>query len=454
MSKNIAALLAFVFLTATIIIVKPVSSVSPNSWASKAPMQEARGGLGVAVVNGKIYAIGGSTVQDIVGTNEEYDPAIDNWTFRKPMPTPRDFFATAVYQSKIYCIGGATKNGGTTGINEVYDPATDMWQTKAPMPTARYELHANVVNGKIYLIGGANSTDVTGINEVYDPAMDTWSPRSSMPAATTLYASAVLNNKIYVIGGFLGGDPAIKPNQIYDPETDNWSLGAPPPDGGIGAAVATVGITAPQRIYVFNNNGANQIYDPKKDTWSLGAGIPIKDLVKFSVTAVNDIIYVIGGTIWTYPIPLSDFAEETPSAVNEQYTPVGYGTPDPSYVPPIENAPPEIKVVSPVNQTYNESSVSLVFIVNKPVNWTGYSLNGQDNVTITGNTTLTGLSSGLHNVTVYAKDTFENMGASETIYFSVEVSEPFPTALVTAASGAAVAVIGIGLLVYFKRRNR
>ena len=85
----------------------------------------------------------------------------------------------------------------------------------------------------------------------------------------------------------------------------------------------------------------------------------------------------------------------------------------------------------------------------------GYSFDGQDNVTIDGNITLYGLSSGLHNLTVYAKDTYGNIGASETINFTIakETPEPFPTAIVATASGASVAVIGVGLFVYFRKRN-
>ena len=85
----------------------------------------------------------------------------------------------------------------------------------------------------------------------------------------------------------------------------------------------------------------------------------------------------------------------------------------------IATVPPQISVLSPINQTYNETSVSLVFTVDKAVNWTSYSLDGKDNVTITGNTTITGLSAGLHNITVYAEDEFENIGASETIKFTI-----------------------------------
>jgi hypothetical protein len=112
---------------------------------------------------------------------------------------------------------------------------------------------------------------------------------------------------------------------------------------------------------------------------------------------------------------------------------------------------PQISVISPENKTYSTSNVSLAFTVNRPVSWVGYSLNGQETVAVTGNTTIAGLSNGLHNITVYAKGTFENMGASETVYFSVEVS--FPTILVVAPV-ASVAVIGAVLAMYFKRYRR
>jgi hypothetical protein len=114
---------------------------------------------------------------------------------------------------------------------------------------------------------------------------------------------------------------------------------------------------------------------------------------------------------------------------------------------------PAVSVVSPENKTYDSSNVSLAFGIDEPIVWVGYSLDGRENVTVTGNTTLTELSNGLHSVVVYANDTFGNMGRSEAATFTVDASEPFPTTLVV-ASIVSVAVIGIGLLVYFKKRKR
>jgi hypothetical protein len=55
-------------------------------------------------------------------------------------------------------------------------------------------------------------------------------------------------------------------------------------------------------------------------------------------------------------------------------------------------------------------------------------------------------------VTVYAKDAFGYIGASETLTFAI-AEEPFPTASVAAASAAAV-LSAECVVVYVRRRKR
>ncbi|MEM2099569.1 MAG: NosD domain-containing protein [Candidatus Bathyarchaeia archaeon] len=118
----------------------------------------------------------------------------------------------------------------------------------------------------------------------------------------------------------------------------------------------------------------------------------------------------------------------------------------------VDTIPPTVTLLSPQNQTYTSTNIPLTFTVNELASWIGYSLDGQDNVTITGNTVLTGLPNGEHNVAVYAADLAGNTATSETVYFNVEVPEPFPTALVaTAAVIVTVAVVGVSILFYFKK---
>lgn len=448
---QIGAAVFAVFLAISAFQVFLVRAANADSWTAKEPMPMAC--RGIAAVNDKIYLIACSGDYANVSYKDdgilEYDPLRDLWSVKKPMPKARGGFVTAVYQNRIYVIGA-------DGINQVYDPATDTWETKTSMPTPRTQLTANVVNGKIYLIGGRTGGQytTTALNEVYDVATDSWTTKAPIPNPVVQYASAVVDDKIYIIGG--QNEFTYPSNlglvQIYDPATDTWSFGAPMPKVVWQAAAgATTGVMVPKRIYVIGGLPAtslvidgrlygslfgtpiNQVYNPENDSWTIGASMPTARY-GLRVAVVNDMIYAMGGSpffnlqgIWCPEI--------------EQYTPIGYGT-----------VAPKVAVVSPENKSYNATSVSLVFTVNKPVVWMGYSLDGQEIVTITGNTTLSGLSNGMHNITVYAKDEFENTGASETITFNIEV--PFPTILVVTISGVVVSIVGIGFFIYFKKRRK
>jgi hypothetical protein len=116
--------------------------------------------------------------------------------------------------------------------------------------------------------------------------------------------------------------------------------------------------------------------------------------------------------------------------------------------------PMKIDFLSLENKTYNSPSIPLDLAVDRLTSWVGFSLDNQSNMTVYGNTTLTDLPVGSHNLVVYANDTYGNMGVSETLFFTVEEPpEPFPTALVATASGVSMAVAGVSLLVYFKKRK-
>ncbi|MCJ7561073.1 right-handed parallel beta-helix repeat-containing protein [Candidatus Bathyarchaeota archaeon] len=89
-----------------------------------------------------------------------------------------------------------------------------------------------------------------------------------------------------------------------------------------------------------------------------------------------------------------------------------------------DTMPPTVFIVSPENKTYAVSNVSLAFTVSEPTSWICYSLDGQANVTIAGNTILTGLSDGMHSLTVYANDSFGNTGFSGMVHFAIDTSLP------------------------------
>lgn len=119
----------------------------------------------------------------------------------------------------------------------------------------------------------------------------------------------------------------------------------------------------------------------------------------------------------------------------------------------IDTQPPNVSLLLH-NQTYDMSSISLNFTLDQPASKITYVLDGQGNVTISGNTTLSDLSYGTHNLTVYAFDTAGNVGASETVFFTI--TEPvymltFISALVLVVC---VSVAVACLVVFFHRVKR
>lgn len=326
-----------------------------SSWNTLTPMPTARSDLGVAVVNGKIYAIGGLSGDVPVSNNEQYDPVANSWTVEMPMPTARSGFAIAAYNDKIYVIGGTIGNG-FVGNNEVYDPSSNTWETKASMPTPRSDLTATVVNDKIYLIGGKEYSNTnpyviqTNKNEVYDPANDSWITKTSIPTAVFGYGSAAINGKIYIAGGSQTvtsqqSGVSVDANQVYDPQANNWTSAANlPSSASFGAVAATQGYLAPVRLYLAGGYSENiltsktQVYNPYNNSWTIGTSL-LSPRANFALVAVDDILYAIGG-----------FDGQNSVNMNEQFKPSDYGT-----------VPPKLQITSPENKTY--SKVNLAFTI-------------------------------------------------------------------------------------------
>jgi N-acetylneuraminic acid mutarotase len=283
-----------------------------GSWAPKAPMPTARDGFAIGVVNGKIYAIGGSARSHPLGINttnvtEEYDPVTNTWTKKAPMPTAREKLAIAVVNDKIYAIGGYYEEGEfpplyyryTLATVECYDPITDTWSTLADMPTPRYGLAAGVVNGKIYAIGG-NSNDSIELNvtEEYNPDTNAWVTKAPMPTSRDGLAAAVVNNRIYAIGGWSGGSTDVI--EEYDPGINTWKMKNPMPTARFYFATGVIN----NKIYAVGGSpggggreDSNEEYDPETNSWLEKVPIPTaRGLLAIGV--VDDLLYAIGGDDW------------------------------------------------------------------------------------------------------------------------------------------------------------
>jgi N-acetylneuraminic acid mutarotase len=235
-----------------------------NTWSGAPSMPTARMGLVTAVVDGKLYAIGGATDGwglEVVGTVEEFDPVAQTWTPRSSMPTPRSFAAGAQIEGRIFVVGGARYDHGVMNSAEAYDPSTDSWSTVAPLPTARAELAAVESDGRLYAVGGYAGLEQrwVGAVEAYDPAINVWSTCVSMPSARSQLALAAVDGEVFAAGGE-NFNRALDIAESYDTSTDAWSLKTPSPVLFTRTAAGVVN----GKVYVLGNSLALE-YDPAND---------------------------------------------------------------------------------------------------------------------------------------------------------------------------------------------
>ena len=77
-----------------------------SSWSAGAPMPIAKSEIVGAVLDDKVYIIGGFDKNGSSTTVETYDPVADKWAFSDPLPRPLDHAAAASFNGKLYVVGG------------------------------------------------------------------------------------------------------------------------------------------------------------------------------------------------------------------------------------------------------------------------------------------------------------------------------------------------------------
>ena len=247
----------------------------------------------------------------------------ESWEVISKLPTHRKGFSTAVVNGKIYLIGGTRfeNQNGPFGLSivEVYDPQTNSWERVADMPTPRASAGASVVDGIIYVFGGYNGIDNRAVNikfldivEAYNPQNDAWTKKQDMPTPRIQFGIGTVDGKIYTIGGSIHplnrkpGDPGrIDLVEVYDPGTDIWAKRAKMPTRRDGFGVGVVN----NRIYAIGGSGWPQFgnggpflttleeYTPKINRWQKRGDMP-NLRISFSTVSLDGVVYLIGGFVW------------------------------------------------------------------------------------------------------------------------------------------------------------
>ncbi|XP_076072737.1 kelch-like protein 24 [Mytilus galloprovincialis] len=195
-------------------------------WTEVAPMNIARSELGLVMLDGFMYAIGGWDGNVRLDSVEYYNIETNVWTIIPPMKIALTSPACVSLNGMLYVTGGAVlEDGDGIDIVQLFNPRTQTWSEMRSMKIPRSGSGACVLDGKIYVIGGWHaSTENTKRVECYDPKMNTWIERCPLHERRYRPGVAVVGGKIYACGGEEGWDRYHDTIECYDPITDSWEI--------------------------------------------------------------------------------------------------------------------------------------------------------------------------------------------------------------------------------------
>ena len=279
-----------------------------------------------AVVEGKLYVIGGINSGNCLNSVYVYNPRINKWESKAPMPTKRAYLTSVSVGKKIYCFGGWDSGVNLDSV-EVYDVEKDEWEVRRAMPSKRREFTSSISGNKVYLIGG-HDYDLgarVGSLDVYDIDSDTWEKKADMPTVRNDLTSRIVGNKIYVIGGYDGIERLDK-LEVYDIDKNTWEEKSPMPtprsylsSSSINNKIYVIGGTTNDQVNEIGDNVTNvvEMYDPETDKWIAKASMPNKR-TSFSSAILNGRIYCVGGRYKSDLNSVDVYTPETKEYITEQ----------------------------------------------------------------------------------------------------------------------------------------
>ncbi|QQA05449.1 kelch-like protein [Vaccinia virus] len=141
------------------------------------------------------------------------------------MREPKCDMGVAMLNGLIYVIGGIVK--GDTCTDALESLSEDGWMKHQRLPIKMSNMSTIVHDGKIYISGGYNNSSVVNVisNLVlsYNPIYDEWTKLSSLNIPRINPALWSAHNKLYV-GGGISDDVRTNTSETYDKEKDCWTL--------------------------------------------------------------------------------------------------------------------------------------------------------------------------------------------------------------------------------------
>lgn len=186
--------------------------VATDRWSEGPPLPAARAAGALARVDRTLHYFGGFAAIDGQALEEHWALSLDGgteWVERAPFPNPRGHMGSAVIDGRIYALGGMYGHE-TRDVADasVYDPATDSWSQIASLPTPRSHAEPStfVLDGRIIVLGGRNNSfppPLAVMRKVtaYDPQTDRWTALPPMEPRLLAPVAKIINRRLVVTLG-------------------------------------------------------------------------------------------------------------------------------------------------------------------------------------------------------------------------------------------------------------
>ncbi|KAM4642663.1 actin-binding protein IPP [Discoglossus pictus] len=245
-------------------------------WSTVSSLHQARSGMSVAVLEGKVYVIGGEKDSMIFDCVECYDPVSKQWAAVSSMNQPRCGLGVCTCHGAIYALGGWIGAEIGNGI-ERFSPEDNSWQIVGSMSVPRYCFACCERNGLIYVVGGINNEGIELRSfEMYDPIARRWTTLPPMSIYRAYLGVAILNDCLYAVGGWNERQDTLITVEKFSFEEEHWVEVAHMKNPRAGVSVVAVngllyaagGRATSQHFSAPVTTDTVEVYNPHTDTWT------------------------------------------------------------------------------------------------------------------------------------------------------------------------------------------
>ncbi|MDQ6724803.1 MAG: hypothetical protein M3066_01295 [Actinomycetota bacterium] len=272
----------------------------PAAWHTRAAAPTSRQEVASAVLDGRVWVIGGITTAGASAIVESYDPAADRWYPGPALPLALHHAAASVYRGEIVVAGGFVAAAGdlyTQASDRVLALRNGAWVDLPRLRRPRGAAAAATVGSSLVVAGGRDGAALIGPTEVFDGTA--WRDAAAIPTRRDHLSAVSDGRSIFAVGGrFLASGALSAAFERYDPATDAWERlpAMPTARAGqgatlVGGRVVVAGGEDPSHVYA-----EVEAYDITRQAWSTLPPLPTPRHGLALERVGSQVLALVGGT--------------------------------------------------------------------------------------------------------------------------------------------------------------